>query len=128
MVTIVNFKRTIKDDGTEFFLLELNGGIEFVKSKETERLYATMRKCFISSTFDEEVCKTLVGTKLEGNIVKVSCPPYEFVNKTTGETIKLDFRYEYSQDETPKVNTNQVMNGIESVSFEPINNLISSLN
>lgn len=128
MVTIVNFKRTIKDDGTEFFLLELNGGIEFVKSKETERLYATMRKCFISSTFDEEVCKTLVGTKVDGNIVKVSCEPYEFVNKTTGETIKLDFRYEYSQEEKPKANINQVMHAIENVSFEPINNLISSLN
>ncbi|SFN09608.1 hypothetical protein SAMN05421741_101107 [Paenimyroides ummariense] len=56
MVTIIGFKKTRKDDGTEFNLLELNGGIEFVKSKETERLYATMRKCFISSTFDDEVC------------------------------------------------------------------------
>lgn len=128
MVTIIGFKKTRKDDGTEFNLLELNGGIEFVKSKETERLYATMRKCFISSTFDDEVCISLIGTKLDGNIVKVTCEPYEFVNKITGEIMKLDFRHEYLQEEKPKVNTNQVMNGIESVSFEPINNLISSLN
>lgn len=35
MVTIVNYKERLKDDGTSFFVLELQGGIEMTQSKET---------------------------------------------------------------------------------------------
>ncbi len=35
MVTIVNYKERQKDDGTSFFVLELQGGIEMTQSKTT---------------------------------------------------------------------------------------------
>lgn len=124
MVTIVNFKKTIKEDGTEFFLLELNGGIEFVKSLTTGKMYATMRKCFISTTFSEDVCRDLVGTKLGGSIAKVSCDPFEYVNKTTGEIVKLDFRYEYSKDLEVVDDKSQVVHDI----LGPTMNSLVSLN
>jgi hypothetical protein len=38
-------------------LFELQGGIEMVKSKETDKFYVTARKASISSTFDELTCQ-----------------------------------------------------------------------
>ena len=46
-----------KEDGTEVYLLEAQGGIEMVKSKETGLYYATSKKATVSTTFDEETCK-----------------------------------------------------------------------
>ena len=33
MVTIINYTRRRKEDGTTFFVLEVHGGIEFIQSK-----------------------------------------------------------------------------------------------
>jgi hypothetical protein len=42
MVRIINYKKRT-EDGKEFFVLELQGGIEMVK-KETGKFYVTARK------------------------------------------------------------------------------------
>ena len=106
MVRIINYKKRETEDGKEFFVLELQGGIEMVKSKETGKFYVTARKASISSTFDELTCQALIGTELPGKVEKVECEAYEYTIKDTGEVITLNHRFEYSEEEkvsTPKV-------------------------
>ena len=98
MVRIVNYQKRETEEGKEFFVLELQGGIEMVKSQQTNKFYVTARKATISSTFDELTCKALLGTELPGKVVKVSCEPYEYTIKDTGETITLSHTYEYNED------------------------------
>jgi hypothetical protein len=52
--------------GKNSLFLELQGGIEMVKSKETDKFYVTARKNFYLSTFDELTCQALIGTELPG--------------------------------------------------------------
>jgi len=99
MVTIVNYKERQKEDGTEFFVLELQGGIEMVKSKETGNFYATAKRAYIPSTFTKEVCQSLIGTQMPGGIVKEVCEPFNYVIKETGEEITLNHRWVYKSEE-----------------------------
>ena len=106
MVRIISYKKRETEDGKEFFVLELQGGIEMVKSKETGKFYVTARKASISSTFDELTCQALIGTELPGKVEKVECEAYEYVIKDTGEVITLTHRFEYVEEEkatTPTV-------------------------
>lgn len=100
MVTIVNFKKTANKEGEEFFALEIQGGVEMVRSKETGRFYATAKKTSMPSTFDEATCQAMIGQQISGRVVKVDCEPYEYTIKSTGEVITLSHRYEYSPEET----------------------------
>lgn len=95
MVRIIGFKQREKEDGTPFFILELQGGIEMVKSQETSQFYATAKKAFITSTFDEPTCKALIGTEMPGSIAKQEVAPYTYVVKETGEELILHHRYVY---------------------------------
>lgn len=95
MLRIVNFKERESDDGSTFFALTIQGGVELVKSNATGSFYATARKTSITSTFDEETCKALLGSEIPGEIVKRICKPYSFTIKETGEIIELSHRYEY---------------------------------
>ena len=102
MVRIINYKERETEEGEVFLVLELQGGIQMVRSQMTNKFYATARKTTIPATFDEETCKALIGQEMPGKIEKVDCDPYEFTIKDTGEVIKLDYRYEYvPEDETP---------------------------
>jgi hypothetical protein len=42
-----------------------------------------------------EVAKMLIGQKIDGEIVKVIVPPYEFTNQRTGEVMQLQHSYAY---------------------------------
>jgi hypothetical protein len=95
MVRIINYKARQKEDGTTFCVLEVQGGIEMVLSQKTNQYYATAKKTFISSTFDEETCKALIGTELQGSVQKEECEPYEYVIKETGESIIMQHRFVY---------------------------------
>ncbi|WP_179009618.1 hypothetical protein [Winogradskyella forsetii] len=101
MVQIVNFNERESDDGSTFFALTIQGGVELVKSKETGNFYATIRKTSIPSTFDEATCKALVGSEVPGEIVKKPCKPYSYTIKETGEIVELSHRYEYVPEEAP---------------------------
>jgi hypothetical protein len=94
MVRIINYKRR-QTENKEFFVLEITGGIEMVQSMQTGQFYATAKKAYLSSTFDEETCKALVGTEIAGNIEKQECEPYEYTVKDTGEMMMLSHRYVY---------------------------------
>lgn len=105
MVTIINYKKREKEDGTTFYVLEVQGGIEMVMSQTTGQFYATSKKASIPSTFDELTCKALIGTQMQGSIIKQKCEAYEYTVKDTGEVIILHHRFVYSAQE-PGANNN----------------------
>lgn len=98
MVRIVNYQRRLTEEGRQFFVLEITGGIEMVRSRETGQFYATSKKANIPSTFDEETCKALIGTELPGNVEKQEVEPYPYVVKETGEEIILTHRWVYNPE------------------------------
>ncbi len=104
MVRIVNYKKHITEDDRDFLVLEVQGGIEMVKSQNTGSYYATIRKATVPSTFDEATCKSLIGSELPGSVHKVNSEPYEYTIKDTGEVIELSHKWEYLPEEPkPKV-------------------------
>lgn len=105
MVRIINYKKRQAED-KEFFVLEVSGGIEMVKSQTTGMYYATSKKATITSTFDEETCKSLIGSEFSGSIVKEECEPYEYTIQDTGEIITLSHRYVYKAEELVTSNVN----------------------
>ena len=98
MVRIVNYFKRQADEGSEFFALEINGGIEMVMSQASGQFYATAKKAYIASTFDEDTCKALIGIQMPGSVVRVECEPYEYTIRDTGEIITLIHRYVYEPE------------------------------
>ena len=76
MVRIVDFAERTNSDGETFYALILQGSLEMVLSSETGHYYATAKRASITSTFDEETCKSLIGSELPGSIQKVKVDPY----------------------------------------------------
>lgn len=99
MVTIIGYKTVLNKDNETFISLELQGDIMMVQSQLTGRFYATNKRCHITSSFDEETAKSLVGRTIPGRIEKVSCEPFELKDELTGEVTMLSSRYEYFPDE-----------------------------
>lgn len=97
MVTIINAIQRVKD-GKTFMILQVQGGVEMVQSSTTGRFYATAKRCFIPSTFDEITAKSFVGTQLTGDIVRMECDPYQYTVPSTGEVITLAHTYEYQPE------------------------------
>jgi hypothetical protein len=115
MVTVTNFQKRENNDGETYFALEIQSDdLEFVISKTTGRHYATVRRCFMSSTFNEVMCKRIVGKEMPGSIIKTACEPYEITLPETGEIISRSFRYEYSPVEA----VDSVSNEVEEEDFE----------
>lgn len=103
MVRIIGYKQREKEDGNPFFILELQGGVEMLMSKETGQFYATAKKAYVTSTFDEPTCKALIGIEMPGTIVKKEVEPYTYVVKETGEELVLTHRWVFvpeSKEET----------------------------
>ncbi|MFV0180528.1 hypothetical protein OBK28_13300 [Empedobacter falsenii] len=100
MVTVINFIERTRKDGSSFFVLEVQGGLEMVKSEKTASFYATIKKAFIPSTFDENTCQAIIGTQIPGSIEKVETEPYEYTIKETGEVIKIKHKFEYNPEES----------------------------
>ncbi|WP_420572939.1 hypothetical protein [Kordia sp.] len=118
MVRIINYKERLKEDGTSFYVLELQGGIDMVMSQTTGNFYATAKRAFIPSTFDEQTCSALIGTEMKGCIIKEECEPFAYTVKETGEEIILSHRWVYSQEEnTVKPKEVQTPKAIEK--FQP---------
>jgi hypothetical protein len=98
MLRITEFKTRHNEAGVEFQVLIATGGLELVKSRTTSKYYATVRKASIPTTFNEEVCKMMIGQDIPGSIVKQPCEPYSFTVEETGEEIKLDYRWGYVKE------------------------------
>jgi hypothetical protein len=78
MVSVIGYKSIEKEEGENFLLLVLQGGVEPVKSQTTGKMYYTARTVKVPATFDEETCKSLIGSQFEGIIKKVPSDPYEY--------------------------------------------------
>lgn len=116
MVTVIGYQKRNSLEGSEYFALELQTDeLELVISQNTGRHYATVRKCQMSSTFDETVCKMMIGKVLPGTIVKEKCDPYLFTIPDTGEEVTLDYRNTYIPVESQ--NTERVVLGNLEPSF-----------
>jgi hypothetical protein len=97
MVTVTNYQKRENHEGETYFALEIQSDdLEFVVSKTTGRHYATVRRAFMATTFQEAMCKRMVGKEMPGSITKVACDPFEFTIPETGEIISRSHRYEYS--------------------------------
>jgi len=108
MVKIVDYKSFEKEDGTEFHALVVQGGLEAVKSKETQRTYFTARTARVACTFNETMCQSLIGTDLPGSIQRVEVESYEFAIPDTGELVTLSHRNEYVGEDESIVKDNVV--------------------
>ena len=104
MVTIVDYKAYQKENGEDFFALVVQGGLEAVKSKETNRTYFTAKTARVACTFGQETCEKLIGTEMPGRIMKVEVDPYEYAIPDTGEIIRLSHRNEYVSEEEAVMN------------------------
>lgn len=95
MVRITDYKNLKKEEGKDFNMLVVQGGIEPLLSKKTGRIYFTMRKANVTTTFDEATCKSLIGTELQGTVEKRLCEPYEYTVVETGEVLMLTHNWQY---------------------------------
>jgi hypothetical protein len=98
MVTVTGFMERQRKDGSSFIVLEISGSLELIQSSTSGNFYATVRKCSIPSTFDENVAKGLIGSQIPGDIVRVNVPAYEYINKRTGEVMSLQHAYSYQPE------------------------------
>lgn len=106
MVQIIGFQKRTNQEGEDYFAIQVQSQeIEFQVSKTTGRPYATLRKCWINSTFDEPTCEALLGKQLKGSIIKEASEPYTFIIEETGEEIELNFRYTYINVENFELDT-----------------------
>src|SRR4051794_26215220 len=97
-VKIVDYSLRTSQEGKAFYSLTLQGSVEIVKSANGAT-YLTNRKCSISTTFDLDTVKSLIGQELPGKIEKVSCQEYQHEIPETGEIITLSHRWEYVAQE-----------------------------
>ncbi|CAN5665550.1 hypothetical protein BH10BAC2_BH10BAC2_02200 [soil metagenome] len=95
MVKIIGTKSQLNDEGKSFVSFKLQGDVEAIQSQKTGRMYLTAKTCYIACTFDEKTATSLLGTSLPGTIERVSCVPYEYTVKETGEVLSLVHTYEY---------------------------------
>lgn len=101
MVTISSYEsRQSADKKKEFFVLILQGELEFVTSQKTGLPYAMVPRCSVPATFDEATCKGMVGKQLPGSITKVECEPYEYQIPNSKEKVMLAYNYVYTSAET----------------------------
>ena len=98
MVKVTEYQKRKNANGIEFFVLILMSGIEFIKSSISGNFYATAWKTSITSTFNEDVCKSLVGQSLPGVIEKIASDPYEYKIPSTNETIMLTHKYRFNPE------------------------------
>ena len=100
-VKVTGYEKRLNSEGKEFFVLILEGDSEMVRSKTTNKFYMTSRKTSITTTFDEETCKGMVGTRLPGKITTVECEPYQRTDAVTGEIKTITSRSQYEHVEAP---------------------------
>jgi hypothetical protein len=98
MVTIVGFQKRTNAEDQEFHVLVLQGGIELIKSSESGNFYATAKRATITSTFNDVMCRQLIGKKLPGKVERVPCEEYEFAIPGSDEVIKLSHTYRYDAE------------------------------
>ena len=100
-----------------------------VNQSQNGGFYLTANKASMPTSFNEAVCQSLIGKQLAGSIQKVPCEAYDFTN-ATGETVTLNFRYQYSPKEdstTVKQGLSPEMQQQHNIPFMPFaNNMVAA--
>jgi hypothetical protein len=96
MVKVTGYQKRNSKEGNEYFALELQADeLELIVSQKTGKHYATVKKCWMSCTFDENVCNMMIGKSLPGSIKKEACEAFSFIDEDSGEEITLSSRNVY---------------------------------
>lgn len=111
MVTIIDFRKSQTNEGKDFISLKVQGGVTAIQSQQTGRMYLTAQTAFVPYTFDELTAKSLIGSTIDGTVKRVSCEPYEYTIKETGEVVMLSHRFEYASEES--IANNNVVSSME---------------
>ncbi|MHC4184152.1 MAG: hypothetical protein ACYSR0_12465 [Planctomycetota bacterium] len=94
----MSYEKRKNAEDQEFHVLVLQGGIELIKSSESGNYYASAKRATITCTFDERMCRQLIGSKLPGKVERVVCEPYEFSIPGTDEKLQLNHTFKYSPE------------------------------
>ena len=95
MLTVTGIRRNRDDEGNEWISLILESDLTMVKSK-SGTYYASRKKTSVYSTLDEDSARKLIGTKVEGEIVKESCPPYTY-ELDDGTEIEMTYKWVFKE-------------------------------
>lgn len=100
MVTVTGYSLRQQKEGEkkQYISLDLEGDIEMVQSQQSGRFYATVRRCTISSTFDEATAARMIGRQMAGSIERVPCEAYDYTMPETGEVVKLGYKWDYQPE------------------------------
>ena len=98
MVTITKHFQREDAEGNQYSMLELSGDIEVQISKASGRPYFLTRKCSIPAALPSEMCISLLGKQIPGNIKKIDCEAYDYTVPSTGEVIQLKHRFEFQPE------------------------------
>ena len=85
-----------------------------VRSERTGNFYATTRRCSISSTFDEDTAKLMIGKTMPGSIIKQECEPYEY-ELENGEVIELSHRWTYTTKTSEELAIDDLVVSVNSI-------------
>ena len=99
MVRIIDVKTITTETGKAFSMLVVQGGLEPLVSNKTGKIYLTMRKANVPTTFDAITCNSLIGTELPGKVEKMDCEPYEYTVQETGEILTLKHNWQYIDED-----------------------------
>lgn len=83
------------------YVLEVQGRIKMINSQSTGNFYATTKKAYVPSVSDEAIYQGLIGTQMQGGILKVEVESYNL--RETGEEITLSYKWVYIPEEEPKI-------------------------
>ena len=94
MITVIDAVERKNSKGETFVALIIAGGVEMIRSK-ANKFYATVRKASVPSTLTLEFSKQIIGTRMNGMIVKKPCEPYMYETQG-GDLIELNWSYCYT--------------------------------
>jgi len=95
MVTVSAVEQRKNAKNELFPVLIITGDLEIRTSKSTGKPYAAVSKMSIPCAFDEKVAQQMIGKQLKGQIQRLDCEEYDYVNPDTGEVVKLSYTYQY---------------------------------
>lgn len=114
-VTISGYHLAQNQEGEQFVVLSLMGGVELIQSSISGKFYATAKKTRVTSTFAPEIAQQLIGTQIPGKIERVNCEPYTYVIQQTGEEVTLSHRYDYMPN---TIDTGKQLSNTEKEAFQ----------
>jgi hypothetical protein len=97
MVRIIGTETKVNPKTKEQYnVIALLGNVEILKSKSTGKPYLTAKKVTIPTTLTSEQAEELVGSSLQGEIVKVDCPEYEIKMPGSNKKVRISHTFQFA--------------------------------